>query len=204
VLFSGIDNGWRKGVQSLVFGDTVAQMVHVAAARVPTRTAIVGVDEGRSLTYAELDTRSNRLAHALLGLGLAKSDRIGFWLRTSTYHVELYVAAAKAGLVAVPINERHIAREALNVIQDADIKALVFDSAVAGYVESLDLGNDCLLVSVGEAVPGSIPLEELYQGSSYPGHCPDRSAGPVHAGVHQRHDRKAEGRGVDPWRGSAR
>jgi fatty-acyl-CoA synthase len=156
----------RKGVQSFVFGDTVAQMAHIAAARVPTRTAIIGVDEGRSLTYAELDARSNRLAHALLGLGLAKSDRIGFWLRTSTYHIELYLAAAKAGLVAVPINERYIAREALNIIQDAGIKALVFDSVVAGYAESLGLSNDCLLIAAGDPVRGSMPLEELYQASS--------------------------------------
>jgi fatty-acyl-CoA synthase len=78
------------------------------------------------------------------------------------------VAAAKAGLVAVPINERHVAREALNVIQDAGIRALVFDSVVAEHVESLDLGTDCLLISAGDAVSGSIPLEELYQASSSP------------------------------------
>ena len=63
-------------------------------------------DLARSLTYRQWNERSSRLANALLGLGLGKGDRMAILAYNCVEWLEIYVAIAKAGLVAVPVNFR--------------------------------------------------------------------------------------------------
>ncbi|MCW3019229.1 MAG: AMP-binding protein, partial [Solirubrobacterales bacterium] len=86
-------------------GPTVGTLVQLGASRSPARTA-VRMRDGRSLTYAQLDERSDRLANALRARGLLPGDRVGAWMEDCVEYVELYVAAAKAGVVMVPVNAR--------------------------------------------------------------------------------------------------
>jgi fatty-acyl-CoA synthase len=148
--------------------NTVVHLIEDAVATVPSRPAVISLHDDRQATYRELDLDSNRLAHALLGLGLRKGDRIGFWLQSSLPHVELYIAAAKAGLIAVPVNERYVAREVALLLEDCQARALVFGSFAAGHVASLDLDDSCLLVSEGAPAGNSVPLETLYEASDAP------------------------------------
>nr|WP_233259571.1 AMP-binding protein [Ramlibacter sp. WS9] len=60
----------------------------------------------RNVTYAELELRSNRLANALLGLGLTRGDRVGIYLPNCVEIVELELACYKAGLIKAPFNAR--------------------------------------------------------------------------------------------------
>jgi long-chain acyl-CoA synthetase len=60
----------------------------------------------RSLTYAELDDRSNRLAQALLEAGVQPGDRVAHLDRTAPEIVELLFATSKIGAVTVPLNWR--------------------------------------------------------------------------------------------------
>lgn len=148
--------------------NTVVHLIEDAVATVPSRPAVVSIFDNSQATYRELDLRSNRLANALLSLGLRKGDRIGFWLNSGLSHVELYFAAAKTGLLAVPINERYVAREVSQVVEDCQPRAIVFGPFAAEYIESLDLADDCLLISAGAPVKGSIPLDTLYEAQSTP------------------------------------
>ncbi|HEX2293079.1 MAG TPA: AMP-binding protein, partial [Gaiellaceae bacterium] len=67
----------------------------------------VAVDEDdRRTTYAELDERSDRLASALLGLGLSRGDLVATLSGSSGEHVVAFFACAKAGLGLVPLNWR--------------------------------------------------------------------------------------------------
>jgi len=79
----------------------------------PQETAILFRD--RAITYAELEKRSNRLAHALLGLGLQKGDRVAIVSPNRPEIIELECALYKAGLVKVALN----ARLAQNELEDA-------------------------------------------------------------------------------------
>ena len=82
------------------------------AAHARTRPGKLAVrDSRRSLTYAQWDERASRLANALLGLGLAKGDRVALLAYNAIEWLEIYVALARAGLVAVPINFRLVGRE---------------------------------------------------------------------------------------------
>lgn len=81
-------------------GDLVSRAARIHA----KRTAVTSA--ARSVTYAELEQRSNRLAHALLGLGLQRGDRVGVYLPNCIEIVELELACYKAGLVKAPMNAR--------------------------------------------------------------------------------------------------
>src|SRR6476661_7822737 len=79
----------------------------------------------RSLTFAELDDRSNRLARALLAGGVGPGARVAHLDRTAPEVVELLFAAAKIGAVAVPLNWRLAVAELARVVADAQPPVLV-------------------------------------------------------------------------------
>jgi len=120
---------------------TVGDLVALGAQRSPPRRAVT-TRQGRSVTYAELDRRTNRLAHALLGQGLVAGDRVAAWMEDSVEYVELYLAAAKAGLVMVPINARYRAGEAAHQLADSGARALVWTAGLTAAVAALDLPDD--------------------------------------------------------------
>lgn len=122
---------------------------------------MISVAEGAQLTYGELDERSDRMAAALLGCGLVPGDRVAFWLESCLVHVVLYMAAAKARLVAVPVNERYTPAEAAFILENSQSRALVFGSFAAAAVESMAVAGDLLLLAAGGRVPGSASLAEV-------------------------------------------
>jgi acyl-CoA synthetase (AMP-forming)/AMP-acid ligase II len=80
------------------------------------------VTEGaRTLTYAELDRRSDLVAHALLTAGLPAGSHVGYLVRPGLLAAELLVGCAKAGLVATPLNWRLAVPELVAVARDAEL-----------------------------------------------------------------------------------
>ena len=92
---------------------TMGDILRRTAGRVPEKTALI-LDE-QSLTFDQLNRRVNRLAHALLGLGLQKGDRVAVLSHNSIEFYEIYLALCKTGGVMVPINnllrEREMSRD---------------------------------------------------------------------------------------------
>jgi fatty-acyl-CoA synthase len=137
----------------------IGTQVHIGAVRTPDKSAVELVSGARR-TYADLDERTNRLAHALLAQNLDRGDRVAMWLGNCLEYIDTYLACAKAGLVVVQINIRHKPAEARYQLEDSGARVLVFGDAVAGYVEELDLGNDIVLVTTGkERVGRSVDFE---------------------------------------------
>ncbi len=73
-----------------------------AARAVPGRTAVALGD--RSLTFGELDASADRLAGALVDLGIGRGARVALWSGTTLGAVPLFAALAKVGAVFVPVN----------------------------------------------------------------------------------------------------
>jgi len=78
---------------------TVADVVARSARRAPGRVALRFADRG--WTYRELDEAVSRAAAVLLGLGLAKGDRVAAYGKNSDAYVIGFLACARAGLVHV-------------------------------------------------------------------------------------------------------
>ena len=87
----------------------VAQVLTQHAARLPDKIAVQ--DLARAMTFAQWNERACRLANALRGLGLGKGDRLAVLAYNCIEWMEIYAAAAKAGLVAVPVNFRLLGAE---------------------------------------------------------------------------------------------
>ncbi|NEX62986.1 AMP-binding protein [Noviherbaspirillum galbum] len=87
----------------------------------------------RSVTFAQLDERSNRLANALIELGLRKGDRVALQARNCTQLVELETALLKAGLVKAALNARFTPAEAMDVVSNAAPKAFVAGPGFTHY-----------------------------------------------------------------------
>jgi fatty-acyl-CoA synthase len=115
---------------------TIGDITRIWARRAPGRAALRD-KAGRTLTYGELDQRTDRLARGLLDLGLEPGDRVATWLSDGFEYVEIYVAAAKAGLVVCPINERHTASEATYLLEDSGARLLVHGPTVDDRVGQL-------------------------------------------------------------------
>jgi acyl-CoA synthetase (AMP-forming)/AMP-acid ligase II len=155
-------------------GSLVSHAVADWARATPDRVALAEPD-GRRRTYAELDSRADRLAQGLLAQGLAPDDRVAIWLGNRIEHLETYLACAKAGLVVVPVNIRFTAEEARFVLEDSGARALVHQGSVAPHVEALGLLGElrlCLDVDgAGE------PFERFVAaGSPMPPTAPDPDA----------------------------
>jgi acyl-CoA synthetase (AMP-forming)/AMP-acid ligase II len=73
----------------------------------------------------------------LLGLGLAKGDRVAVLAYNCVEWLEIYAATAKAGLIVVPINFRLTGSEARYIVENAEAAALIVQDELTGIVEEV-------------------------------------------------------------------
>jgi acyl-CoA synthetase (AMP-forming)/AMP-acid ligase II len=101
------------------------------AALEPRREAIVDIPTGERMTFGKLDTNVRRMANALRGgLGLQHGDRVAIFSRNSIEFLEICLACARAGLIAVPLNWRLGILELARIVADASPAALISASGM--------------------------------------------------------------------------
>ncbi|NGO41068.1 type I polyketide synthase [Streptomyces ureilyticus] len=86
-------------------------------------------DSLRSVTYAELERRTGRLAAHLARTGVGRGDRVAFCLGNRVEMVESCLAAVRAGAIGVPLNPRCSDSELAHFLQDSGASVVVTDSA---------------------------------------------------------------------------
>jgi len=116
-------SGDLRRIQRVALGD----FVHRSALKHPGRTAVV--DGDTRLSYAELDARSSRFAHHLLG-SLGSGRQIGMLCANSADMVVAYNGIHKSGNVWVPVNIRLDAGAIEYVLNHAEVSAVVVDEAL--------------------------------------------------------------------------
>ncbi len=94
----------------------------------------IDVAEGgtRTLTFGELDSRSNRWARVLTARGVGAGDRIAFCLPNRLAVIDLWLAAVKLAAIVVPVNVLYRGREIAHIVGDADPRAVVTTQDRAG------------------------------------------------------------------------
>jgi acyl-CoA synthetase (AMP-forming)/AMP-acid ligase II len=142
---------------------TMGEMLSVNASLYPDK---VGArDLHRSMTFPAWNSRACRLANGLLGLGLAKGDRVAVLAYNCVEWMEIYAATAKAGLIAVPINFRLIGAEVRYILEDCGARALIVQEALLPSIEDIRTGlavPDANVVHLGGRVPpGATGYEDL-------------------------------------------
>jgi fatty-acyl-CoA synthase len=97
--------------------------------------------EDRSWTYAQLDQAVNRVAHRLLGLGLAQGSRVATYGKNSDAYLILFLACARAGLVHVPVNFALKGDELSYLLEDSQSSVLVADNDLMPLVAEVQRGG---------------------------------------------------------------
>jgi fatty-acyl-CoA synthase len=142
---------------------TVGEMLGAQARLQPDR--IGARDLERALTFREWNARACRLANALLGLGLAKGDRVAVFAYNRLEWAEIYAAVAKSGLIAVPVNFRLTAPEARFICVDSGVRAVIAEAALApladAFRDDLGIGDERYILIGGDVAPGWRSYEDL-------------------------------------------
>ncbi len=103
----------------------------------PDKPAVINATTGATLTYAEVDARSNRFAQYLAALGLRRGDRIAIVMENHLRWFEVCWAALRSGLLIAPINRYATADEAAYVIDDSDARVVVSSFAMRALAAGL-------------------------------------------------------------------
>jgi len=146
----------------------VGQIVATHARLRPDKLA--ARDSRRSLTFAAWNERACRLANALGGLGLRKGDRVAILAYNRVEWLEIYVALAKAGLVAVPVNFRLVGPEISYIVGHCGARALIAADDLVDRVSAirhdLPIASEAYISLDGGAPPEWASYESLIAAAS--------------------------------------
>jgi len=127
-------------------------------------------DERRSVTFSELNTRVNKLANALLGLGLKKRDKLGIVSCNCIEFMEVYLAAVKSGVIVVPLNWRQTSKAFKYILENSDASAIIVHSDFVDTVneirDELSIDPARYICLQGGSPEGYVDFEELLAGRS--------------------------------------
>jgi len=114
------------------------EFLSIAVAICPKRVAILF--ENKRYTFDQLNDRANRLANALLTLGVMKGDRVAMLQVNCNQYVEAYFAAAKLGAIYVPLNFRAKGDELNYTVNDPEVTALFVGERYIDLINSIRPG----------------------------------------------------------------
>ncbi|MFK1049896.1 amino acid adenylation domain-containing protein [Pseudomonas aeruginosa] len=149
---------WNRSDSGYPATPLVHQRVAERARMAPDAVAVIFDEE--KLTYAELDSRANRLAHALIARGVGPEVRVAIAMQRSAEIMVAFLAVLKAGGAYVPLDIEYPRERLLYMMQDSRAHLLLTDSHL---LERLPIpeGLSCL----------SVDREEEWVG--FPAHDPE-------------------------------
>lgn len=103
----------------------------------PDKAALIHGPSGTTITYRELDERSNQLVHALYAAGLQRGDRYALLMENNLRYLEICWAALRSGLQVVPINRFLTPDEVAYILDDSDAKVLISSMAMRDTAQAL-------------------------------------------------------------------
>lgn len=127
------------------------------AANSPEKPAIIMANSGTTMSYAQLEARSNQAAQLYRAAGLKRGDTIAIFLENHIEYLPLCWGAQRSGLIYTCISTKLTADEAGYIVKDCGAKLLVAGASLGGVAK--DLPAVAQRYSVGGDIPGYQPLE---------------------------------------------
>ena len=155
----------------------IADMIRRNRYHYPDKKALIFGD--RSLTYTELEDQSNRVAHALIGLGVQKYERVAILAHNTIHHVLTWLGCCKAGAVYLAINYLLRGKDITYCINHSESTVFIVEDALYDLVRDVldDMPQVKTLIwsSQGEGKP---PVSSRFKDfdawcQSYPATEPD-------------------------------
>jgi long-chain acyl-CoA synthetase len=147
----------------MTFPQVAGQRITWAAVQHGSRPALIHGE--RTLSFAEVEARTNRLANGLLRLGLAAGDRLAVLLNNCMDSVVSVFAAEKAAQTYVALNSRHMLLEHAGILNDAQASAVILGPEFAGLAGPLREQVPTLrhVIAVGFSAPGAVAYDSLLE-----------------------------------------
>ena len=181
--------------------DTLGHLFDIPLRLAPSSVAVIQGDA--TLTYQDLDAWCNRAANALAGLGVRAGHRVALMFSNDWRFLPAFLGPMRIGAVSVPLNIRMGDEALAYVIQDAEATVLIAGRDQADRARRLASQVKGLAHLVADAPPADGALEwDAWLAGGLPAlpPPPDRSGLGLHAAVHLRLDREAQGRPPrPPW-----
>ncbi|MEN3951499.1 AMP-binding protein [Iodidimonas sp. SYSU 1G8] len=133
----------------------------VHARTTPEKPAYIMAATGETVTYGELEARSNRLAQLFRAKGLKPGDHIALMMENQARFYEVCWAAQRSGLYFTAISTRLTAPEAAYIVNDCGARLLVVSHALAKVAE--ELASQIPAVETRLMTDGAIAGYEAYE-----------------------------------------
>jgi len=114
---------WNNTAADFPQGKTINSVFEEQAARTPDAMAVVYKQE--HLTYAQLNSRANQLAHYLRSLALRPEDRVGICLERSIEMITAWLGILKAGGACLPLEPTYPKSLLAFMLQTADVRMVL-------------------------------------------------------------------------------
>src|SRR5215475_5313873 len=95
----------------------------------PSHPAVVMAGSGETITYGELEARSNRLAHLLRARGLERLDHYSIYMENNARYVECCTTGERAGLYYTCVNSFLTVEELAYILNNSQSKVLITSEA---------------------------------------------------------------------------
>jgi fatty-acyl-CoA synthase len=159
VRFDRPDKLIRVGLTMLRWGPTPAAGYAISALRTPDRPAIH--DERGTISFRELATQTNALAHGLRGLGVGEGDAIAILCRDHRGFIESSVAASKLGATLLLLNTSFAARQIAEVCASENPRVLIYDEEFSELCAPAAAGRASVIAWQDSPHPPHPTLDDL-------------------------------------------
>src|ERR1700716_3519615 len=114
--------------------------------------AFIMAQSGETVTYAELESRTNRLAHFLRSRGLKRLDHYSIFMENNARYIQCCGAGERSGLYFTCINSFLTADELAYIVNNSESRVLIFSEAMRPVaIEAL---RQCPKIEVSLVVDG--------------------------------------------------
>ncbi len=140
---------WNRTSATYPRSECIHALVEAHARTSPDRLAVS--DAATALTYGELNTRANRLAHRLLDAGVTRGTPVAVGMERSAEMLVAWLAVLKAGGAFVPLDPNYPAERLAFQLEDCGASVLLVQARAPGALPSMALPLTVLEVTADSA-----------------------------------------------------
>lgn len=139
--------------------NSIRNLLEIASETHPEKIAIT--DDGRGVTYAELQVKVDQVAQYLVSLDLPRGSRIGIYSNKSIEQVIAILALLSTEYVFVPITRLLKNEQVRHIIDDCDITCIITDKVKIDTINAIDFVGKIISYETTEG--SDVSFEEIYK-----------------------------------------
>jgi len=138
---------------------TIGEVLERRAREIGEKVYLNYLPTGRTYTYGEINTITNRWANGLLARGIGRGHHVAVMMENCAEQLLLYFALGKIGAVTVPINTASRGDLLKYYLELADVAAIVVDVDLLDRIAAVKPELPLLATVIGAQIDGSLPSD---------------------------------------------